>query len=224
MSLKLRMMRESASSAVDRLPHCPRDDREPPTLTPRQTALGKLLQDSREAAGLSRHRTGELVGISPYTIEGWELGRVAKPPIHDVLRLTLFLDIPAEQIQQAVLEDAQPATGPAQSPRPRKRGRRPKTTSVGAVPLLEAAFQLFRWDGNAHAAEVLATTPDQVQRWRTGADPMELADYMTLTAMIGIAAAAAMKGDRSSNVDLNGAAKTLGLRTGVQKQGNGETV
>src|SRR5437016_5110564 len=60
-------------------------------LSPRQTALGRLLQDRREAAGYSRARIGDLVGIKPGTIEGWELGRVSKPPIHDVLRLAHFL-------------------------------------------------------------------------------------------------------------------------------------
>ena len=44
-------------------------------MSPRQTALGRLLQERREAAGYSRARVGELVGIKPGTIEGWELGR-----------------------------------------------------------------------------------------------------------------------------------------------------
>ena len=43
-------------------------------MSPPQTALGRLLQERREAAGFSRARVGELVGIKPGTIEGWELG------------------------------------------------------------------------------------------------------------------------------------------------------
>jgi transcriptional regulator with XRE-family HTH domain len=187
-------------------------------MTPRQTALGKLLRDSRTAAGLSRHRMGELIGISPYTIEGWELGRVAKPPIHDVLRLTHFLNIPADEIQRAVFEDAgvPPEAGqPAQTSEAPRRG---KTRSEGAVPLLEAAFGLLRWEDDSQAADALQTTPDQVQRWRTGTDTMELGDYMTLTSLIGIAAAAAIKGDKNSTADLNAAARTLGLRPGSTNQ------
>src|SRR5436190_23820726 len=82
-------------------------------VTSQQTALGKLLQERREAAGYSRARAGELVGIKPGTIEGWELGRVARPPIHDVLRMAHFLGIPPEEISAAVFEDAgavEPAT------------------------------------------------------------------------------------------------------------------
>ncbi len=75
-------------------------------MSPGHMALGRLLQDRRESAGYSRTRVGELVGVKPGTNEGWELGRVARPPIHDVLRLAHFLGIPADDIQRAVFEDA----------------------------------------------------------------------------------------------------------------------
>src|ERR1700751_1331334 len=106
-------------------------------MSPRQAALGRLLQKRREAAGYSRTRVGELVGIKPGTIEGWELGRVARPPIHDVLRMAPFLQISPEQINAAVFEDAgEVGVGAAQPERQeRKKGRR----RPGAVPLLEAA-------------------------------------------------------------------------------------
>src|SRR5437762_13737652 len=111
-------------------------------MTPRQTALGRLLQRRREAAGYSRARIGELVGIKPGTIEGWELGRVAKPPIHDVLRIAHFLRIPSEEIERAVFEDA--GIEPVQTdPDGAQRGRRRPPRQTGAVPLLEAAFRLF---------------------------------------------------------------------------------
>src|SRR5215210_8381814 len=104
-------------------------------MSPEQTALGRLLQDRREAAGYSRTRVGELVGIKPGTIEGWELGRVARPPIHDVLRLAHFLRITPDDIQRAVFEDAGdvPSAEPESGQKERKKaGRRAR----GAVPLL----------------------------------------------------------------------------------------
>src|SRR5213595_3199303 len=113
-------------------------------VTSQQTALGRLLQERREAAGYSRARAGELVGIKPGTIEGWELGRVARTPIHDVLRMAHFLQIWAEEINSAVFEDAgEVGFGEAQPERQeRKKGRR---RTGGSVPLLEAAFRLFGW-------------------------------------------------------------------------------
>jgi transcriptional regulator with XRE-family HTH domain len=190
------------------------DDLEAP-VSPQQTALGRLLQERREAAGYSRTRAGDLVGIKPGTIEGWELGRVARPPIHDVLRLARFLRISADEIQDAVFADAGDVTkaagGTGDVGEPRSRGRRRRQ---GAVPLLEAAFRLFGWKDEAAAAEALSTTPDRVRAWRSGAEQMVFADYLTLTSMIGIAAAEAMKGDESRVADLSGAAELLGLRSG----------
>lgn len=182
-------------------------------MRPRQTALGRLLQDRRESAGYSRTRVGHIVGIKPGTIEGWELGRVARPPIHDVLRLAHFLGIPPEQIQRAVFEDAGEVPSAADlpdQPEGRKaRRRRPE----GAVPLLEAAFRLFGWRDEADAADALGATPEQVRQWRTGAEQMTFADYLTLTSMIGVAAAEAMKGDESRVADLSAAAEELGIST-----------
>jgi transcriptional regulator with XRE-family HTH domain len=181
-------------------------------MSPSQTALGKLVQERREAAGYSRARVGELIGIKPGTIEGWELGRVVKPPIHDILRLAHFLGISAEEIEVAIFADSggAPATAqPSAASARRKRGRR---STQGAVPLLEAAFRLFGWADESAAAEALGTTAEQVRRWRSGAEGIELADYMTLTSMIGIAAAAAMKGDEARIADLSAAAaEALGL-------------
>src|SRR3954465_3507274 len=85
----------------------------PKSMSPRQTALGRLLQERREAAGYSRARVGELVGIKPGTIEGWELGRVARPPIHDVLRMAYFLELSSDEIASAVFEDVGDVAVPA---------------------------------------------------------------------------------------------------------------
>src|SRR5215210_4926859 len=139
-------------------------------MSPEQTALGRLLQDRREAAGYSRTRVGELVGIKPGTIEGWELGRVARPPIHDVLRLAHFLGISPEDIQRAVFEDAGdvPASDEPGLQERKKVGPR----GQGAVPLLEAAFRLFGWTSESAAAEALGTSSEKVRAWRRGEEQM----------------------------------------------------
>ena len=179
-------------------------------MSPRQTALGRLLQDRRESAGYSRTRVGEVVGIKPGTIEGWELGRVARPPIHDVLRLAHFLAISADDIQRAVFADAGDVPSAEEHPGQKERkktGRR----AGGAVPLLEAAFRLFGWRDDTAAAEALGTSADEVRAWRRGEKQMAFADYLTLTSMIGVAAAEAMKGDEGRIADLSAAAEELGL-------------
>lgn len=181
-------------------------------MRPRQTSLGRLLQDRRESSGYSRTRIGELVGIKAGTIEGWELGRVARPPIHDVLRLAHFLGISADEIQQAVFDDTGAAPMPAdisdEQARPKPRRRR----NEGAVPLLEAGFRLLGWTSDDDAAEALAASPQQIRRWRAGAEQMEFADYMTLSSIIAAAAAEAMRGDDARIADLSAAAETLGVR------------
>src|SRR5919106_5637033 len=182
-------------------------------VNPRQTALGRLLQDRRESAGYSRTRIGELVGIKPGTIEGWELGRVARPPIHDVLRLAHFLAIAPDEIQRAVFDDAGVAPTAADVPAEQERKKVRRRRSEGAVPLLEAAFRLLGWASDEDAAEALDTSPERIRRWRSGADRMEFADYMTLSSIIGVAAAEAMKGDDARIADLAAAAETLGVRS-----------
>jgi transcriptional regulator with XRE-family HTH domain len=180
-------------------------------MTPPQTTLGRLLQERRESAGYSRTRIGELVGIKPGTIEGWELGRVAKPPIHDVLRLSHFLRIPAEEIQQAVFEDVGDVPSADPQPDQKERKKAGRKRSRAAVPLLEAAFRLFGWSSEDEAANALGTSANRVRRWRTGSEQMAFADYLTLTSMIGVAAAEAMKGDQARIADLSAAAEELGI-------------
>lgn len=176
-----------------------------------QTALGRLLQERREAAGYSRTRIAELVGIRPGTIEGWELGRVGKPPVHDVLRLAHVLRIPPDDIQRAVFED----TGDlprVPEPRGRRKGKRGRLLSQPApLPLLEVASRLFGWSDDAEAAEALGTTSERVRRWRTGAEQMALADYLTLTSMIAVAAAEATTGGDARAADASRPAKPVRL-------------
>jgi transcriptional regulator with XRE-family HTH domain len=181
-------------------------------MAPRQTALGRLLQDRREAAGYSRARVGGLVGIKPGTIEGWELGRVTKPPIHDVLRFAHYLGITAEEIQAAVFDDTGGAPVPEELPDGQERKKSGRRRRTGSVPLLETGFRLFGWADESEAAETLNTTADQVRRWRSGTERMEFADFLALTSMIGVAAAGAMRGEGAEIADLSGAAEALGIR------------
>jgi transcriptional regulator with XRE-family HTH domain len=182
-------------------------------MTPRQTALGKLLQERREAAGYSRTRTGELVGIKPGTIEGWEIGRVARPPVHDVLRMAHFLGIPSEEILAAVFEDAGEIAPPSDEDSVKEGEKGRQRPTEGAVPLLEAGYRLFGWKNDAEAARALNSTAAQVRRWRSGAEAMAFADFLTLTSMIGLAAAEAMRGGEARIADLSAAAQLLGVRT-----------
>jgi transcriptional regulator with XRE-family HTH domain len=183
-------------------------------MSPPQTALGRLLQERREAAGYSRARVGELVGIKPGTIEGWELGRVARPPIHDVLRMAYFLGVSPDEIIAAVFEDVGDVAAAADQPERKERKKGRKRRPEGAVPLLEAAFRLFAWKDEAEAAAALNSTPDQVHRWRSGAETMAFADFLTLTSMIGVAAAEAMKGGDARIADISAAAEALGVAPG----------
>lgn len=199
------------TAAVDRLPLDWKERRS--QMSPQPTALGRLLQDRRETAGYSRTRVGDLVGIKAGTIEGWELGRVARPPVHDVLRLAHFLDISTDEIQRAVFADAGEAPAPGKHSAEKERKKVRPRRRLGAVPLLEAAFRLFGWEDDSEAAEALGTSAERVRSWRAGAEQMAFADYLTLTSMIGVAAAEAMKGDEARIADLSAAAEELGLRT-----------
>jgi transcriptional regulator with XRE-family HTH domain len=145
-------------------------------LSPR-TPLGRLLQARRESLGYSRTRAGAILGIPPGTIEGWELGRVAKPPLQDVLRLARFLGLSAAEIEAAVLEESE-AESRAPGPAP----------EAGAAHLLEQAIALFGWT-DAQAATALQTTETKVRAWRSGKLAMTLPEVMTVAALIGLHAA-----------------------------------
>src|SRR5581483_11440555 len=97
-------------------------------------AVAQLLQQQREQAGYSRAKLGELLEISAGTIEGWELGRVERPPLHDVIRLAEFLQISYDELLAAAMADSaaippQQDVSSAGKARPRK--------ALGGIPLLE---------------------------------------------------------------------------------------
>ena len=137
--------------------------------------LGRLLQERREALGYSRSRLAEAVGVAPGTLEGWELGRVAKPPIHDVLRLARFLRIELGELEAAVLDSAEET---AAAPAPADDGPR----------LLERAIELLGWS-EADAAAALGVPKSRLRAWRARAEPLPLPALLTVAALIGLRAA-----------------------------------
>ena len=134
------------------------------------TPLGRLLQERRRQRGYSRTRAGELAGLSPSTIESWELGRVSKPPIHDVLRLARTLEIPTADLEQAVLPDC-----PAAEARPPAPGTN--------APLLDQAMAVLGWS-ESDAAAALNTSPPRVRALRCGGEDLSVLEVMTLTALV----------------------------------------
>ena len=181
-------------------------------MPPSQTTLGQLLQERREAHGYSRARVGDRIGIKPGTIEGWELGRVTRPPIHDVLRLARYLEIPMDDIERAVFADAGDVPERVDLDEVTAVGQR-RRRARGGVPLLEAAFRLFSWKSDADAADALSATPEHVRSWRDGSAQMAFSEYMVLASMIGVAAAQAMNSD-SRSPELTAAAEALGVAVG----------
>ena len=184
------------------------------TLTPEQTALARLLQERREAAGYSRARLGKIVGISAGTIEGWELGRVGRPPFHEVMRIASFLRIPLEDIQRVVFADSGTVPDLDEHPGTPERKKAGRKKRLGAVPLLEAAFRLYGWRDETDAAEALGVTPAKVRAWRQGSDRMDVSQYLALTTTVNVALVEAVKSGKARKVDLSAAAEALGVRPG----------
>lgn len=176
----------------------------------KRNAVAKLLQDQRERAGYSRVKLGELLGMSAGTIEGWELGRVDRPPLHDVIRLAEFLRISYDDLRSAVVADSGGIPRQQADPSGVARKTRPRKT-LGSVALLEAAFRLFGWKDVDDAAAALNVSRDQVCLWRQGGEPMNVVDYLSLTAMVNVAIAGAMRSGKPSELDLRGASESLGL-------------
>lgn len=185
-----------------------------------QNAVARLLQERREAAGYSRARLGKIVGVSAGTIEGWELGRVGRPPFHEVIRIASFLQIAFADIQRAVFADA--GTIPEQDEHPgqperKKPGRKKRP---GAVPLLEAAFRLHAWQDDSDAAEALGTTPEQVHAWRRGTERMDIADYLAMATTVNVALVEAVKSGGARDLGLSAAAEALGVNPSGAELGN----
>ena len=177
-----------------------------------QNTLARLLQERRESAGYSRARLGKIVGVSAGTIEGWELGRVGRPPFHEVMRIASFLRIPLEDIERAVFADAGPVPDRDEHPGQPERKKAGRKKRPGAVPLLEAAFRLYGWSDEQEAADALNTSPEQIRAWRSGRERMEVAEYMALTTTVNVGLVDAMKAGKTGDRDIAAAADALGVR------------
>jgi transcriptional regulator with XRE-family HTH domain len=177
-----------------------------------QNTIARLLQERRESAGYSRARLGKIVGVSAGTIEGWELGRVGRPPFHEVMRIASFLRIPLEDIERAVFADAGPVPDRDEHPGQLERKKAGRKKRPGAVPLLEAAFRLYGWSDEQEAAEALNTSSEQIRAWRSGRERMEVAEYMALTTTVNVGLVDAMKGGKAGDRDIAAAADALGVR------------
>jgi transcriptional regulator with XRE-family HTH domain len=183
-------------------------------VTLEQTALGRLLQERREAAGYSRARLGEILGISRSTIEPWENGRRARPPFHEVMRIASFLQIPLEDLQRAVVADAGTVPDADEHPGTPERRKAGRKKRLGGVPLLEAAFRLYGWRDESDAAEALGVTPGKVRAWRRGSERMDIAQYMALTTTVNVALVEAVKSGKARSVELSAAIEAFGVRSG----------
>ncbi len=79
------------------------------SVTAELTPLAVLLKGRREQLGFSRMRASQLSDVNVNTIESWERGKVAKPPIHDVMRLALVLGIAPGELRSVVVTEPLPA-------------------------------------------------------------------------------------------------------------------
>jgi transcriptional regulator with XRE-family HTH domain len=180
-------------------------------MPPTQNAVARLLQGHRERAGYSRAKLGSTLDISEGTIEGWELGRVERPPFHEVTRIVAFLKVPFEDLVEAVVADSGGIPMLEEhvvERRQRKRGRKKRH---GVPPMLEAAFRLYGWQDDDEAAEELGTTAERVRTWRRGTAPIDLRDYISLATMINLALAHALKSGNEPGEELLAAAEVLGV-------------
>jgi len=138
----------------------------------RTTPLGELLRRRRGELGYSRTRAAELSGINASTIEAWEMGRVGKPPIHDVLRLARTLSISTAELERAVMEESSPGSSASSG-----------AAGSGAIPLLERALTLLGWS-EADAAAALNTSAERVRALRRGEGELSVLEAMSLIAVL----------------------------------------
>jgi transcriptional regulator with XRE-family HTH domain len=173
------------------------------------TNLGLLLKSRREAKRHSRAHIADALGIPAGTIEGWERGRVAKPPITDVFRLAEYLDIPLEEVRTATLQDAEPVPAPPL----RRDGSQESPRRID--PLVETAVSAF--GGPERLAQELGTSLTQVEAWRHGTE-VGFADFLRLQALVLSRFAREVTNSEYARVaDLARAIRPSAQRTGTRK-------
>ncbi|MGI8412228.1 MAG: helix-turn-helix domain-containing protein [Solirubrobacteraceae bacterium] len=148
----------------------------------KHTSLGQLLRNRREHLGYSRTRAAQLSGVNASSIEAWELGRVSKPPIHDVLRLARVLSIPIDELERSVLEEADIAGADGSGAAPAALPRERADVGLVGLPLFDRAVTLMCWS-DADAASALNTSPERVAGLRRGDGELSVLEVLTLIAM-----------------------------------------
>lgn len=158
-------------------------------MSPTVTALGALLRSRREGLGYSRTRAAELSGLNASSLEAWELGRVAKPPIHDVLRLARVLSISTPDLERAVMEDGAPVRvershdeEEGEDPQPAAKVTPADVASAG-IPLLERATAVLGWS-DEDAAAALNTSTKRMRSLRRGESQLSVLEVLSLIALL----------------------------------------
>jgi DNA-binding XRE family transcriptional regulator len=150
-------------------------------MTPLRTELGRLLKARREQLGYSRVRAAQLSGVNASSLEAWELGRVNKPPIHDVLRLARTLSISMDDLERTVLSGADGA-GDGAAPDGNGNGNR-RVPEAEGLSLVERAIAQHGWS-EEKAAEVLQTTPERITALRAGDGELSVLEVVTLIGVL----------------------------------------
>jgi transcriptional regulator with XRE-family HTH domain len=149
-------------------------------VTPPRTELGRLLKARRESLGYSRIRAAQLSGVNASSLEAWELGRVNKPPIHDVVRLARTLSISMEDLERTVMPPGVSADEPSGHA---DRNGDGALLGVDGLPLIERAIGLLGW-AEADAAVVLQTTPERIHALREGDGELTVLEVVTLIGVL----------------------------------------
>ena len=149
-------------------------------MTPPRTELGRLLKARRESLGYSRTRAAQLSGVNASSLEAWELGRVNKPPIHDVVRLARTLSISMEDLERTVLSPGDPGAAPTDHGNSNGNGA---LLGADGLPLIERAIGLLGWS-EADAAVVLQTTPERIQALHEGEGELTVLEVVTLIGVL----------------------------------------
>ena len=151
-------------------------------MTPPRTELGRLLKARRESLGYSRTRAAQLSGVNASSLEAWELGRVNKPPIHDVVRLARTLSISMEDLERTVLSPGDPAATPVDHADGNGNGDNGLLGADG-LPLIDRAIGLLGWS-EADAAAVLQTTPERIHALHEGEGELTVLEVVTLIGVL----------------------------------------